>query len=60
MTSRSAHAVSDDVIVARGRATLDAPSGPLAGTHHAVNTIVLVRTDDDWRGAAFHNTLITA
>jgi uncharacterized protein (TIGR02246 family) len=58
-TLETAHALSDDVIVARGRATLDAPSGPLAGIHHAVNTIVFVRTADDWRGAAFHNTLIT-
>ena len=56
----SAQAVSDDVIVARGHGTLDAPGGPMAGVHHAVNTIVLVRSNGDWRGAAFHNTLVTA
>ena len=55
-----ARPLSDDIILARGRATLEAPSGPLAGTHHAVNTIVLVRTAGDWRAAAFHNTLVTA
>ena len=58
--AETARPLSDDIIVARGRATLDAPSGPLAGIHHAVNTIVLVRTDGDWRAAAFHNTLVTA
>ena len=56
----SAQAVSDDVIVARGHGTLDAPGGPMAGVHDAVNTIVLVRSNGDWQGAAFHNTLVTA
>ena len=32
----------------------------MAGVHDAVNTIVLVRSNGDWRGAAFHNTLVTA
>ena len=56
----TARALNDDIILARGRATLDVPTGPMAGVHEAVNTIVLVRSDDDWRGAAFHNTLVTA
>ena len=58
--AETARPLSDDIILARGRATLEAPSGPLAGTHDAVNTIVLVRTAGDWRAAAFHNTLVTA
>jgi uncharacterized protein (TIGR02246 family) len=55
-----ARSLSDDIILARGRATLDAPVGPLAGVHEAVNTIVLVRGGHEWRAVAFHNTLVTA
>ena len=54
----TARSLSEDVILARGRATLDAPIGPMAGVHEAVNSIVLVRTDDDWRAVCFHNTLV--
>jgi uncharacterized protein (TIGR02246 family) len=56
----TARAVSDDVILARGHATLDAPAGPMVGTHEAISTIVAVHRDDEWRVVAFHNTLITA
>ncbi len=49
-----------DVVVANGRATLDAPTGPLAGVHHALSTVVLANVGDEWRAVAFHNTLVTA
>jgi uncharacterized protein (TIGR02246 family) len=39
--------------------TLHAPIGPLAGTHQAKMTALLVRCDGTWRATAFHNTLIT-
>jgi uncharacterized protein (TIGR02246 family) len=55
-----ARAVGDGVVLANGLATLDAPSGPLVGIHHAVSTVVLVTEDDGWRAIAFHNTLVTA
>ncbi len=56
----SARAIGEGVVLANGRATLDAPSGPLAGVHHAVSTVVLVPEQDGWRAIAFHNTLVTA
>lgn len=49
-----------DVVLANGRATLDAPAGPLAGTNKAVSTVVLVPEAGGWRAVAFHNTLVTA
>ena len=56
-----ARLLSDDIILARGRATLNAPTGPLAGVIHSVNTSVLVRHDDgDWRAVSFHNTLVNS
>jgi uncharacterized protein (TIGR02246 family) len=55
-----ARAVGADVVVAHGRATLDAPGGPLAGIHNAVSTVVLTPTGGVWRAIVFHNTLVTA
>lgn len=49
--------VTDGVVVAQARATLTAPTGPLAGTSQALATVVIVG-DDDPRIAAFHNTLV--
>lgn len=46
------------VIIAHGRATLDAPGGPLAGIHHAFSTAVLIPVGDGWKGVRFHNTLV--
>lgn len=53
-----ARRLTDDVILAHASQTMDAPSGPLAGVHGATATLVLVRTPDGWKVAAFHNTLI--
>lgn len=55
-----ARMVGDDVILANGRATLDAPEGPLAGIRHAVSSVVLILEGGEWRAIAFHNTLVTA
>lgn len=51
--------LADGMILARGHATLEVPGGPLAGTHNAVNTVVLVQTGDGWAGRAFHNTFVS-
>jgi uncharacterized protein (TIGR02246 family) len=53
-----ARALADGVILAQARSDLSAPSGPLAGEHSSVSTLVLVRDGKDWRIAGFHNTLV--
>lgn len=55
----SARELADGVVLAVSRNTLRVPSGPLAGTHQAMSTSVLVRDHDGtWSVAATHNTLI--
>ena len=51
-----ARELTGGVILAHATAVLRAPSGPLAGEHGAVQSLVLVRGDDGWEIAAFHNT----
>ena len=53
-----ARELSDDVILAHAKGVLRAPSGPLAGEHSAVQSLVLVRGDEEWKIAGFHNTLV--
>ena len=53
-----ARALSDGVILAQTRSDLSAPSGPLAGEHSSVSTLVLVRDEGAWQVAGFHNTLV--
>lgn len=53
-----ARRLHEQVIIGHARSTLTAPSGPLEGVHMALASIVLVRTDAQWKIAAFHNTLI--
>ena len=53
-----ARELSDDVILAHATGVLRVPSGPLAGEHSAVQSLVLVRGDDGWKIAGFHNTLV--
>lgn len=50
--------LSDDVILGHARSTLVAPSGPLAGTHVALASVVLLRSGPQWKIAAFHNSLV--
>jgi uncharacterized protein (TIGR02246 family) len=54
----SARPVAPGVAVAHVKTELNAPTGPLAGKHNSLFTIVLVLQQTDWRIAAFHNTLI--
>ena len=51
-----ARAIRDDVILAHSSAELTVPAGPMAGTHRAIQTVLLVRADGTWRIASFHNT----
>jgi uncharacterized protein (TIGR02246 family) len=53
-----ARELSNDVILAHATAALSAPSGPLAGEHSSVLSLVLVRGGDGWEIAGFHNTLV--
>jgi uncharacterized protein (TIGR02246 family) len=46
------------VILAHATAVLRVPSGPLAGEHNSMLSLVLVRGGDGWEIAAFHNTLV--
>jgi hypothetical protein len=46
------------VVVAVATSTLDAPSGPLQGTHNSKMTVVLVEEGGSWKATAFHNTLV--
>jgi hypothetical protein len=39
-------------------ATLDVPGGPLKGIHNSRFIMLMVEKGDDWRIAAFHNTLV--
>ena len=47
------------VLLGHVKSNLKAPTGPLAGEHGALFSFVLVRHQDTWRIAAFHNTLVT-
>jgi uncharacterized protein (TIGR02246 family) len=49
-----------DVAVAHANATLDCPTGPMAGRNHARFTVVLVRGSDAWEATTFHNTLVVS
>ena len=54
----SVRAIAPGVAVAHVKTELNAPTGPLAGKHNSLFTIVLVQLQGDWRIAAFHNTLV--
>jgi hypothetical protein len=50
--------IASGVLLAHVQGTLTAPTGPLAGEHNALATLVLVQDQNDWHIAAFHNTLV--
>ena len=52
-------AIVPGILLAHVKTTLKSPTGPLAGEHRSLFTVVLARDQDAWRIAAFHNTLIT-
>lgn len=51
-------ALAPEVLLAHVKAALTAPTGPLAGEHPALFSMVLARVQGEWRIAAFHNTLV--
>lgn len=53
-----ARKLADGVILAHAKSNMNAPSGPLAGEHSAVSTLVLTHEDGGWQIAGFHNTLV--
>ena len=55
-----ARTLTDNVILAHARNDLSAPSGPLAGEHSTIATLVLVNKDRKWQIAGFHNTLVAS
>jgi uncharacterized protein (TIGR02246 family) len=57
-TLTQARPLAEDVILVHASQSMDAPPGPLAGAQGATATLVLVRTADGWKIAAFHNTLV--
>jgi hypothetical protein len=44
-------------VLLNSTADLDAPSGPLAGRHQSIQSIVLRHEGSGWKVASFHNTL---
>jgi len=55
-----ARELSSDVILAHATGVLRVPSGPLAGEHSAMQSLVLLRGGDGWKIAGFHNTLVAS
>ena len=55
-----AREIGTGCVVAHAVATLDAPTGPLQGTHTSTATAVIVGRGDDARITAFQNTLIAS
>ena len=51
--------IAPGVILVHATSTLDAPTGPLAGTHQAKMSALLVEHEGTWKATAFHNTLVT-
>jgi uncharacterized protein (TIGR02246 family) len=55
-----ARQIAPGCVLVHATSTLDAPAGPLAGTHQAKMTAVLVEHRGAWKATAFHNTLINS
>jgi uncharacterized protein (TIGR02246 family) len=53
-----ATALRDDLILAHVVTSLNAPVGPLSGSHNSVVTMVVQQSNDQWEIRAFHNTLV--
>ncbi len=51
-----ARAIGGGLIVAHARAMLSVPTGPLAGEHRAVMSMLLAQVDGGWEIETFHNT----
>ena len=55
----TARVVVPGCVVAVGGATMEAPGGPMRGTHRTRCTAVITEADGRWSIASFHNTVIT-
>lgn len=55
-----ARRIAPGVLVAVVSATLDAPTGPLAGVNHSRFTMTVVEQGGAWLVAAFQNTLVAS
>ena|SRR5258708_5422689 len=53
----TARLLAPDIALVHVQATLDVPTGPLAGRHSALFSAVLTRGSSGWLVASFHNTL---
>jgi uncharacterized protein (TIGR02246 family) len=53
-----ARAIVPGVILAVATSTLDAPAGPLVGTHQSRFTMVITEQDGRWVVTSFQNTLV--
>jgi uncharacterized protein (TIGR02246 family) len=53
-----ADAITEDCLLGVVAARLDAPSGPLEGTHQSIITALFVRDGGGWKVRAFQNTLL--
>jgi uncharacterized protein (TIGR02246 family) len=56
-TIESARMLGPNVALVHVRSELNAPHGPLAGSHRAYFSMVLTKDAGVWKIAAFHNTL---
>ena len=54
----AARTIAPGVVLAHVKSTLNAPAGRLAGEHRSLFTMVVAKDQNDWRIAAFHNTLV--
>jgi uncharacterized protein (TIGR02246 family) len=60
MHVEAARPLRPDVALVRVLATLDVPTGPLAGRHRARFTLVMTKERTGWEIATLHNTLEAA
>jgi uncharacterized protein (TIGR02246 family) len=59
-TIETARLLAPGIALVHVQATLDVPTGPLAGRHSALFSAVLMRTAGVWLITAFHNTLASS
>ena len=53
-----AESITEDCLLGMVHAELEAPAGPLQGSHQAILTTLVVRSGDRWKVRHFHNTLV--
>jgi uncharacterized protein (TIGR02246 family) len=54
----SARELAGGVLLVQADAALEVPAGPLAGSHRAASTAVLVQDGGQWQAALVHNTMV--